>query len=191
MESLISGYVEKALSQKPETFAHTKRVVNYCKIIAKTEEADMNILITAAWLHDICWSGLDITSKNIEAHPQKSAELARKILTKINISDRIIQKIISAIANHELRQENPEIEQKILFEADHLDRIGAIGISRLFSSWGITDSLKTINTKILPDMHSWFSTKKGIEFAKGKMEFLNLFVDNYNTETLNSARGWQ
>ncbi|MCK4808575.1 MAG: HD domain-containing protein [Candidatus Aenigmarchaeota archaeon] len=189
MESLISDYVKKALSKKPDILTHTLRVVGYCKAIGRTEDADMDILISSAWLHDICWSKLDMSPENLAVHAEESAKLAKDVLNKMNMSDRMAEKIVSAISVHESLPDSPSIEAKILFEADHLDRIGAVGISKIFSSWGIKGGLDIINTKILPSMEEWFTTRKGFELAKEKIIFLNLFVDNYNKEIIEANKG--
>ncbi|MCK5373250.1 MAG: HD domain-containing protein [Candidatus Aenigmarchaeota archaeon] len=188
MESLISDYVKKALSKKPDILAHTLRVVGYCKAIGRTEDADMDILISSAWLHDICWSKLDMSPENLAVHAEESAKLAKDVLNKMNMSDRMAEKIVSAISVHESLPDSPSIEAKILFEADHLDLIGAVGISKIFSSCSIKDSLDIINTKILPSMEKWFTTRKGFELAKEKINFLNLFVDNYNKEIIEANK---
>ncbi len=188
MESLISGYVKTALSEKPDILAHTLRVVRYCKAIGRTEDADMDILLSSAWLHDICWSKLDMSPENLAVYAEESAKAARDALNKINMSDRVTEKIVSAISVHESLPDSPSIEARILFEADNLDRIGAVGISKIFSSCGIKGGLDIINTKILPSMEKWFTTRKGFELAKEKINFLNLFVDNYNKEIIEANK---
>ncbi len=189
MESLLADYVRKALSEKPDILAHTSRVVGYCKAIGRTEDVDMDILISSAWLHDICWSRLMMSPENLAIHAEESAKVAKDVLNKINMSDRVTEKIVTAISVHESLPENPSIEARILFEADHLDLIGAVGISKIFSSLSIKDGLDIINTKILPSMDEWFTTKKGFELAREKIHFLNLFADNYNKEIVEANKG--
>ena len=94
----------------------------------------------------------------------------------------------STIVAHEQLPDNPSIEMRILFEADHLDRLGAIGISRIFSTWGVKTGLEIINKNILPQMETWFTTRKGFDLAREKIHFLNMFADNYNKEIIDSKR---
>lgn len=188
MESVIISYVTKALSEKPDILAHTRRVVDYSKIIATTENVDMDILVMSAWLHDICWYDRDMNLDTLKNHAQESSIMAKDILEKINMSDKVIDKVSSTIAGHEQLPENPTIEMRILSEADHLDHIGAIGISRIFSTWGVKTGLEIINKRILPQMETWFTTKKGFDLAREKIHFLNMFADNYNKEIMDSKR---
>ncbi|NOQ55593.1 MAG: HD domain-containing protein [Nanohaloarchaea archaeon] len=184
MESVIASYVTNALAEQPDILAHTNRVVNYCKIIGKTEKVNMDILMMSAWLHDICWSNQEINPETIKTHAQESSIMAKEILEKINMSDNVVEKVSSAIASHEQLNENPSNEMRILFEADHLDRLGAIGISRIFSTYGVKAGLEIINKRILPFMETWFVTKKGFDLAREKIHFLNMFADNYNDELI-------
>ena len=189
MESVIISYVNKALSEKPDFLAHTRRVVDYSKIIATTENVDMDILVMSAWLHDICWYNQEINSDTLKNHAQESAIQAREILEKINMSDKVIANVSETIAAHEQLPDKPTIEMRILFEADHLDRLGAIGISRIFSTVGVKVGLELINKNILPQMETWFTTRKGFDLAREKIHFLNMFADNYNKEIMDSQKG--
>ena len=112
---------------------HTKRVYDLCMQIGKAEDADLNVLGIAAYLHDIGRPYQD-KSKGKICHAEKGAELAREILLKFNLSAEDKNNIIHSIRTHRFRGKNiPEtLEAKVLFDADKLDSIGAVGIGRAF-----------------------------------------------------------
>jgi uncharacterized protein len=112
---------------------HTKRVYDLCMRIGNVEGADLDILGIAAYLHDIGRPYQD-RAKGRVCHAEKGAELAKEILEKLIIPEEDRINIIHAIRTHRFRGKNvPEtIEAKVLFDADKLDSIGAVGIGRAF-----------------------------------------------------------
>ena len=112
---------------------HTKRVHNLCMKIGRAEGANLDVLEMAAFLHDIGRPFQD-KSKGIICHAEKGAELAADILSRIDIKADYRDNIIHSIRTHRFRGNNrPEtIEAKVLFDADKLDSIGAVGIGRAF-----------------------------------------------------------
>jgi uncharacterized protein len=116
---------------------HTQRVTTLCRHIGEVEKADMEVLKIAAYLHDIGRPYQD-ESKGTICHAEKGAEMARVLLNEYGISDEQRANILHCIRSHRFRGANrPEsLEAKILFDADKLDAIGAIGIGRAFQFAG-------------------------------------------------------
>lgn len=112
---------------------HTERVYNLCMRIGKKENADLEILRLAAILHDIGRELQDKLNGEI-CHAEKGAVLARELLKKHNLDNERIDKIIHCIESHRFRGNKilQSKEAKILFDADKLDSIGAVGIGRAF-----------------------------------------------------------
>ena len=111
-------------------FDHIERVYRLCEKIGPPEGADMEILLTAALLHDVTDSHPG--GKGRKNHHLRSAEFAESVLIKENWDPRRIQAIQHCIRAHRFRKgEAPKtIEAKVLFDADKLDVIGAIGVTR-------------------------------------------------------------
>lgn len=112
---------------------HTLRVYKTCVHIGQKENADMEILKIAAILHDIGREHQDKHNGKY-CHAEKGAILAKELLSEFQVEEKKINKIIHCIETHRFRGNRiPESkEAKILFDADKLDSIGAVGIGRAF-----------------------------------------------------------
>lgn len=112
---------------------HTERVYKLCMHIGGIEGADLEVLAIAAYLHDIGRSIQD-TSKGTLCHADQGARIAAGILLKYPIPEEKKENIIHCIQAHRFRNSHqPEtLEAKVLFDADKLDAIGAVGIARAY-----------------------------------------------------------
>lgn len=112
--------------------AHIQRVVKNAELILKTEEADIETVTAAAWLHDCV-----ILPKN---HPDRkkasllAAEKATWFLKHTSFPESKIEQVAHAIEAHSFSAGVPAktTEAKIVQDADRLDALGAIGIARCF-----------------------------------------------------------
>ncbi len=131
----IKKIVEKELSCSAHNMEHVLRVYNLCLHLAENESnVDLDILKTAALLHDIARAKEDKDDSGNTDHAILGAEMAEKILTDFGYSKDKIGVIKHCIIAHRFRSGNkPKTkEAKILFDADKLDVIGSIGIARSF-----------------------------------------------------------
>jgi len=114
---------------------HTMRVYNTCLHLAKSHpEADLEVIKYAALLHDI-GGQKEIQDKSGETdHAIVGAEMAESILEEMGLPEKKIKHIQDCIVSHRYKTENKPktIEAEILFDADKLDAIGAIGVARAF-----------------------------------------------------------
>ncbi len=99
---------------------HVTAVVTLAEKLAILTKADRDIVVAAAWLHDIrkdC--GND--------HPYKGAEFARDFLPTTNFRKKKIKRVAKAIEQHMgLWRDEPltMLEAQILWDADKLTKIG-------------------------------------------------------------------
>ncbi len=114
-------------------FSHTERVYALCMRIGKKEKVDLRILKLAALLHDIGREE-ETKSEGKICHAKRSAVLAKRLLEKYKFDKKKIDKIIHCIETHRFRgKDKPKSkEARVLFDADNLDAIGAVGIGRAF-----------------------------------------------------------
>ncbi|MTI47840.1 MAG: HD domain-containing protein [Firmicutes bacterium] len=131
----IMDIVKSELSCSAHNMDHVLRVHSLCLEIGKHEKnVNLNVLIPAALLHDIARviESKDTTGKT--DHAILGSEMAEKILKELDYNDNDIEEIKHCIVAHRFRSGNEpkSIEAKILFDADKLDAIGAIGLARCF-----------------------------------------------------------
>ncbi|MGD8882483.1 MAG: HD domain-containing protein [Desulfobacterales bacterium] len=112
---------------------HTLRVFRLCEMIGRAENADMGLLRVAAYLHDIGRS-LQDTSNGVVCHAEKGAQMAEPFVERLPLTKKQKQNIIHCIRSHRFRNHHTPgtAEAKVLFDADKLDAIGAIGVARAF-----------------------------------------------------------
>jgi uncharacterized protein len=110
-------------------FDHVLRVVAMAERIAQAEGADQEVVRAAALLHDI---GLD---EGRAGHETSAANRAKEILREHGYDGTFCENVAHAIESHRFRSgPAPQtLEAKVLFDADKLDAIGAIGVARAFA----------------------------------------------------------
>lgn len=112
---------------------HIERVHETALYIGRRINARLDIISAAALLHDI-GRRHEMAEQGAICHAEKGARLAEDILSGLDFDQDTISRIVHCIATHRYRSDNPPttIEAEILFDADKLDCIGAIGIGRAF-----------------------------------------------------------
>jgi uncharacterized protein len=101
--------------------------------MGRVEGADLEVLEIAALLHDVGRPYQDKSKGNL-CHAQKGVEIAHSALRGYPISREQKSNILHCIRSHRFRgnHQPASLEAKILFDADKLDAIGAIGTGRAF-----------------------------------------------------------
>jgi len=118
---------------------HTERVHRTALYIGRLMGARLDVLSAAALLHDI-GRKYETRKQGKICHAEKGAELAREILAKLDFAPSLIEEISHCIEAHRYRGAKVPrtLEAKILYDADKLDSIGAVGIGRAFLFAGQT-----------------------------------------------------
>jgi uncharacterized protein len=130
--------IETARSWYPESdpvhgFDHVLRVYRMAERIAQAEGGDVEILRAAALLHDADGSATEGGDEGRLDHHVASAEFARRILETEGWEEPRIAAVQHCIRAHRFRDpsEPPRTQEaRILFDADKLDVLGAIGVAR-------------------------------------------------------------
>lgn len=118
-------------------FSHTLRVIELAQKIALVEGGNQEIIYLASLLHDI---GRVIKNRS-KPHAVLGSEMAKDILNDFAYEEKIKKEVVQAIASHSKSADIPchSLEAKILFDADKVDALGAIGLARLFADAGRND----------------------------------------------------
>ena len=138
-ERIFSGVreaVEKKLTASPgcHDLDHTLRVLANARMLAaKIPEADSEIVELAALLHDIARPE-ELASQGRVCHAAAGAKIAEKLLLELGAPPESAARVAAAVRSHRYRDEvAPETpEARIVFDADKLDSLGAVGLGRAF-----------------------------------------------------------
>lgn len=115
---------------------HIERVVRVAVQLCKAEQANMHVVLPAAWMHDCV-----AVAKN---HPDRAkastmaADKAIEFLKSINYDESLFDDIHHAIAAHSFSANIAikTVEAQIVQDADRMDALGAIGVSRCMKVGG-------------------------------------------------------
>lgn len=114
-------------------FDHVLRVTRLALRLAREESADVEIVNASALLHDSKGSAPGVEGNARAEHHKSSSNFAGEILTLKGWPDEKIRAVQHCILAHRFRgtEDRPEtIEAMVLFDADKLDVLGAIGAAR-------------------------------------------------------------
>ncbi len=131
VERMARAYFQGARGS--HNWDHTLRVRRLCERIGAAEAVDMDVLLVSAYLHDIARSHQD-DSNGAVCHAEKGAQLAAAIVNKLPLTAGQKDNILHCIRSHRFRgSHKPRTpEARVLFDADKLDAIGAVGVARAF-----------------------------------------------------------
>lgn len=116
-------------------FDHLVRTMTLADTIQADEGGDRPTIWAAVALHDI---GQERERRHGGDHALIGAELAEEILTQTQFPQQAIPAVQQAIREHRMTGRNiPQtLEGRILYDADKIDCLGAIGIGRLYCVTG-------------------------------------------------------
>lgn len=178
-----------ARKDRAHDLEHALRVREWGNKLAQEEGADVTIIELAALLHDIGRSGA------VEkTHAESSAGLAVNILQKNGYPQETIWRVKEAIISHsrEAGHEPETLEAKILYDADKLDFVGAIGLGRLFTLGGVQgwpivgeNSCETFYQERILGYREHLFTKTAIKYFEPLMQYMEDFWRELHSERLN------
>lgn len=115
-------------------FDHIMRVYHMAERIAQAEGADLDIVRAAALLHDAVGSAPgNQTKEKRKNHHGCSAEFAATVLKQEGWPEDRIRAVQHCILAHRFRYTTDRpltLEAKVLYDADKLDVLGALGVAR-------------------------------------------------------------
>jgi len=175
-------------------WGHILRMVKLCKYLLEHEKADEDIVLPAAYLHDLGWTIIDFSdfnkatprvkadSSSFTQHMEQGAVIAGKILSEFPYNNNKIKEIQSIIKVHDLPDmvfKMNNISATLVVEADRLDRYGKAGLERFKTMFG-QDKLsgqywEEARQLRIDGLKDWFRTKTAINLSKKLAAEMGLF----------------
>lgn len=137
LQALCLDYLSEVMAADPaHDISHIQRVVQNTLRLTQAENGNPAITVPAAWLHD-CVS----VAKDSPLRKQASSLAAReavRFLESIDYPAELLEPIHHAIEAHSFSAniETGTLEARIVQDADRLEAVGAIGITRCFLTGG-------------------------------------------------------
>jgi len=134
----LEAEVQKLLATVPgcHDWDHTTRVLANARQIAREEGADLKVVECGALLHDI-GRAQELQDAGKTCHAALGAKMVDTILRDAGFTDlEFIAHVTACVRTHRFRRRTGEkpasLEAQIVYDADKLDSIGAVGIGRAF-----------------------------------------------------------
>ncbi len=164
---------------------HLERAYEWCQKVGRARDADREILLTAALLHDI---GVPIDRKR---HYEAALPKARAFLGEFGFEEDEIKKILHVIEAHS-RYGGPDpqtLEAKILQDVDAIEYVGAVGLIRGIVralhegsfNGKVEETLRLIDD-LIKRVEGNFYTKEAKHVVEKRIAFLKAFSDRLKKE---------
>lgn len=134
----LKAAVQKILAALPacHDWDHTLRVYENARLINAVENGDPAVVEFAALLHDI-GRAEELEDQGKTCHATLGAERASEVLHGLGIrDDAFVKHVCTCVRTHRYRQRDGHkpatLEAEVVYDADKLDSIGAVGIGRAF-----------------------------------------------------------
>ena len=164
---------------------HAERVLFWCERLGEALGADLEVLRLAALLHDVA-----VPTAGRERHFEEGARMAEELLSELGLPREKVEAVASAIRAHSTfgGPEPETLEEKVLFDADRLDFIGAIGIARAIAR-GLLSGAYSGDVSELPallrstlEKGRKFYTEEGEKAAEERIRFMEEFIRQLEAE---------
>lgn len=113
-------------------FDHVVQTVSVAKYLARETGADLDVVVMAAWLHDVARPGI-IIPDGAPPHGDAGAEIAREFLLGEGVDSVTVDRVCDAIRKHvgyTLKAPLEPLEAQIVWEADKLTKVGLVNMIR-------------------------------------------------------------
>jgi len=187
IDERVLRYVKEHLkTERVSGLDHSLRVLRWCERLAEGRDVDLETLRLAALLHDV-----SIPESGRLRHYDVSADMAVELLRELGYDEAKIRAVEHCIRAHS-RYGGPEpqtAEAEILYDADFLDYLGAIGLLRGIlralvegEYSGDVSEAPMILEAIMAKYRRPLYTEEAREIAEGRLRFLESFLKRLREE---------
>ena len=191
IQERIWQHVKADLDDEPVASTdHVERMTRWCQELGPAADADMEVLIPGALLHDV---GVVINRKK---HYVAGRTRATEILRESGFPEDKIDAALHVLEAHS-RYGGPEpqsTEAKVGQDADALEYIGAIGTLRAVvrglndgSFSGKISDFPEYLRSILDKVEGTFHTEQAEELGKPRLKYMKSFLKRIEQELRNEA----
>lgn len=169
---------------------HTYRVAGMSRQIGEMEDCNMDIVLAAAYLHDVADHKFGYTKES-------RRELLRQLMTEAKFPEDLQEDVLEVVESISFSEGVPcsgrlQKESDVVKDADRLDALGAIGIARTFAYGGKVgrpifdpmdpaNSLQHFDDKLLL-LKDGMRTEAGKRLAQTRHAFLVQFKEEFLKE---------
>ncbi|MBL7225051.1 MAG: HD domain-containing protein [Desulfobacteraceae bacterium] len=120
LKDRVAIEMKRYFKQDFKRIGHASRVARYAEQIGREEGANLAVVLSAAYLHDI---GIREAERKYQSTAAKYQEeegppIAREILTKLGAKQGLIDEVCGIIAHHHHPKEDETVNFKSLYDAD-------------------------------------------------------------------------
>lgn len=203
-QPIFQTFVQQQMTFDPaHDIAHIKRVVTSGIALASVENANLAVVLPACWLHDCVNVPKDSPQRSQGS--VLSADRAIEFLKEVDYPSEHLAAIHHAISAHSFSAniETKSLEANVVQDADRLDALGAVGLSRclmLGATWGskLYDPLdpfaehRSLDDKSfcidhfyvkLKGLVNTMKTPSGLAEAENRWQFMQQFLEQLGHET--------
>jgi uncharacterized protein len=191
IQKRIWQHVKGDLAHEPVASTdHVERMTRWCQELGPAIDADMEVLIPGALLHDV---GVVINRKK---HYVAGRTRAAEILRESGFPEEKIEAALHVLEAHS-RYGGPEpqsTEAKVGQDADALEYIGAIGILRAVvrglndgSFSGKISDFPEYLRSILAKVEGTFHTRKAEKLGQSRLKYMRSFLERIEQELRHEA----
>ena len=176
----------------PHKFGHQPRLYALTKQIGQDLAYDDDVVFAAVWLHDL---GVFIGHRPEDEADLKTwdhvayiTEKAPAILEEAGFPTEKVPAVLEVIRTHQPHETPITLEAKIVRDADILEQLGAIGVTRTLAKLGsdtrfntFTDALHALKKQLetLPNKLHLEASKK---LAASRIELMRSFIQSLESE---------
>lgn len=166
---------------------HTLLVLKNSMLLAVRRKVDLDVVALSAILHDVAFY-----SSERKDHAIEGAKIAEKYLEKHGYSRDLTEKVVHTISVHmgPLVFEGQTIEDKILQDADTIDKVSALAVTTFLLNFGSRkltpkQALEELKKK-MPKRLRWYyrtmHTSEGKRIVGEGCEYIRTFIKKLESE---------